>query len=71
MRDCRPVIYPPQFCIHDYYTTREVPHIHPVIHVNRQNIVNVPRHIYQPITRNIVADPGCPGSECGMEQEEY
>lgn len=68
MRDCQPVIYPPQYCMHDYYTTRVVQHIHPVIHVNRQNIINVPQHIYQPITRNMVVDQGCPGG-CGMERD--
>jgi hypothetical protein len=28
----------------------------------------VPRHIYQEVTRNVVSDPGCPGTGCGMEQ---
>jgi len=65
MRDCQPVIYPPQYCVHDYYTPRMVPYIHPVVHVNRQNIVNVPQHYYPTITKDIVVDPGCPGVGCG------
>jgi Inner spore coat protein D. len=66
MCDCQPVVHPPQYCVHDTYTFRTVTHVHPVIHINRQNIVNVPQHVYQPITRNMVVDPGCPGrgSEC-------
>ncbi len=66
---CRPVVCPPQYCVQDYYTYREVPVIHPVVLVNRQNIVNVPRHIYQPITRNMVVDPGCPGGRCGRNED--
>lgn len=57
-RHVRPVICPPQCVVRDYYTTREVPVIHPIINVNRQHIVNVPRHIYQPVTRNVVMDNG-------------
>ncbi|OLN21517.1 hypothetical protein BTO30_14395 [Domibacillus antri] len=64
-RHVRPVMCPPKCVVRDYYTTREVPFIHPIININRQNIVNVPRHIYQPITRNVVVDPGYPTRCCG------
>jgi hypothetical protein len=67
MPDCQPVICPPQYCVHDYYMARMVPYIHPVVHVNRQNIINVPQHIYQPITRNVVVDSGCPGGQCSVQ----
>ncbi len=59
-RHVRPVICPPQcvVVVRNYYTTREVPVIHPIINVNRQHIVNVLRHIYQPMTGNVVVDSG-------------
>lgn len=63
----RPIVCPPQFCVHDYYTPRVVPVIHPVVNINRQNIVNVPQHVYQPVTSNVVVNrgfqsfPGFPG----------
>jgi hypothetical protein len=58
----RPVVCPPQCVVRDYYTPREVPVIHPIVNINRQHIVNVPRHIYQPVTRNIVVDNRYPSS---------
>ncbi|WP_207652388.1 spore coat protein D [Desulfosporosinus sp. FKB] len=61
MYSCPPVICPPQYCVHDCFIPRMVPYIHPVVHVMRQNIVNVPQHFYQPMVRNVVFDPGCPG----------
>lgn len=59
-RHIRPIVCPPQCVVKDTYTTREIPVIHPVVTIHRQHIVNVPRHIYQPITRNEVVDPGYP-----------
>jgi hypothetical protein len=56
----RPIVCPPRCMYRDSYIPREVPYIHPIVHVNRQHIVNVPRHIYQPITRNVVVDPCYP-----------
>jgi len=50
----RPVICPTRYVVRDYYTTRVVPVIHPVVTVNRQNIVNVPQHFIQPLTTNVV-----------------
>lgn len=61
MCGCQPIICPPRCCVHDCFTPRIVPYIHPIVHVNRQNIVNVPQHFYQPIFRNVVVDPGWPG----------
>lgn len=57
---CNPVYCPPQYVVRDCYIPRVVPYIHPVVIVIRQNIVNVPHHIYQPHFQNIVNDPGCP-----------
>ena len=64
-RPVRPIVCPPQCVVRDYYTTREVPVIHPIININRQHIVNVPRHIYQPTTRNEVVDSAYMNPSCG------
>ncbi|MCP3763035.1 hypothetical protein NLX67_11620 [Domibacillus sp. A3M-37] len=61
----RPIVCPPRCVVHNTYIKREVPVIHPIININRQHIVNVPRHMYQPITRNEVVDPGYPRNCCG------
>ncbi|OMP66356.1 hypothetical protein BTO28_12915 [Domibacillus epiphyticus] len=63
-RPIRPVVCPPRCVVRDYYTPRVVPYIHPIVNVNRQHIVNVPRHIYRPITRNVIVDPGYPRRCC-------
>ena len=39
---CAPIVCDPQYVIHDHFIPREVPVIHPIIHVHRHNIVNVP-----------------------------
>lgn len=57
---CPPVVCPPQYCVRDCYVPREVPYIHPIVNVNRYVVVNVPRHYYQPMTQNVMVDPGCP-----------
>lgn len=57
---CRPIYCDPQVIVHDTFIPRFVPVIHPVIHVCRQNIVNVPQHIVQSSERSEVIDPGCP-----------
>lgn len=61
MEKCPPIVCPPVYQYHDCYVQREVPIIQPVIRINRQIIVNVPRYIVAPETRNEVIDPGCPG----------
>jgi len=61
IKPCKPIYCDPEYIVHDTYIPRYVPYIHPIIHVNRKNIVNVPQHIYQSQTRDVVVDPGCPG----------
>lgn len=62
-----PICCPPIYNVRDYCCPRIVPVIQPVVNVNRQNIVNVPQVIYQPVTRNVVVpannfvNPGNPG----------
>jgi len=59
--DCvKPICCPPEYCVRDYYTHRFVPVIHPIVNINRQNIIDVPQHHYQQINRNVVVDPGYP-----------
>jgi len=59
-RRCRPIVAPAQYRVHDRFVPRPQPVIHPVVHVDRVNVVNVPRHIYKPIRKQVVVDPwGC------------
>lgn len=60
MGKCDPIVCDPQYVIHDCYVPREVPIVHPIIHVQRRVIVNVPKHYVQPVVKNQVVDPGCP-----------
>ena len=57
----KPICCPPEYCVRDYYTQRAVPVIHPIVTINRQNIIDVPQHYYQHVTRNVVVNPGYPG----------
>ena len=53
---CAPMITAPQYVIHDCFIAREVPVVHPVIHVNRYHIVNIPTHYYQHSLQNVFVD---------------
>lgn len=57
----QPICCPPVYCVRDYYTPRIVPVIHPVVNVNRQNIVNVPQHYYTQTTTNVMGSQGFQG----------
>lgn len=48
-----PVCCPPTFCVQDFYTTRTIPVIHPVVNVNRVNVVNVPQHFVRPMSTTV------------------
>ena len=52
----RPLTCPPRYIVRNQFIRREIPIIHPVIHVNRVNIVNVPKHIYKPIKKNVIVE---------------
>ncbi len=43
-RSVNPRICPPEYIVRDRFIPREAPYIHPVVHVNRHHIVDVPRH---------------------------
>ncbi|WP_235801568.1 hypothetical protein [Heyndrickxia coagulans] len=53
----------PKYVYKDTYVERNVTYVHPIIQVNRQHVVNVPRHVYQRYEQNITVDPGIP-DEC-------
>jgi hypothetical protein len=61
MKPCPPIVRPPVYVYHDCYVCREVPVVQPVIHVQRNVIVNVPRYYTQPSQQQVTIDPGCPG----------
>ncbi|MEA4901831.1 spore coat protein D [Desulfitobacterium sp.] len=54
----RPICCPPQYCVQDFFTQRAVPVIHPIVTINRQNIVDVPQHFIQQTTRNVTVNQG-------------
>lgn len=54
--ECPPIYCDPQYVVHDTYVPRYVPYVHPIIHVNRKNIVNVPKHVFQESYENVVRD---------------
>ncbi len=61
----QPVVCPTQFRCHDQFIPREVPFIHPIVNINRQHTVIVPRHYVSETTRNV---PGSTVSPAGGQQ---
>ena len=57
-RRVNPKICPPEYIVRDRFIPREVPHIHPIIHVNRHHIVDVPRHIHRHFRRDEFYEQG-------------
>ena len=58
-----PVVCPTQYRHHDQFIPQEVPYIHPIVNVNRQHIVEVPRHYWTETTENVMGQtlPAQPG----------
>jgi len=54
----RPICCPPAYRVQDHYAQRIVPVIHPIVTINRQNIIDVPQHYYQETTQNVVVNQG-------------
>ncbi len=52
----RPITRPPRYVVHNEFVRCEIPIIQPVVHVNRLNVIDVPRHIYKPIRKNVVVE---------------
>ena len=59
-RSVNPVIHPTRHIVRDNFIRREVPHIHPIVHVNRHHIVNVPRHSFRHFRRDEFYEQGYP-----------
>ena len=59
----QPIVCPTQYRCHDEFMPREVPYIHPIVNVNRQHVVEIPRHFYTETTQNVMGDtlPAMPG----------
>ncbi len=69
MHGCvKPICCPPQYCVQDSYTQRFVPVIHPIVVINRQNVIDVPQHYYQQTERNVVVNQGFQGQGQGQGQ---
>lgn len=54
----KPICCPPEYRVQDHYAQRMVPVVHPVVTINRQNIIDVPQHYYQQTTQNVVVNQG-------------
>jgi len=54
--------------VQDSYTQRFVPVIHPIVVINRQNVIDVPQHYYQQTERNVVVNQGFQGQGQGQGQ---
>ncbi|RSK29011.1 hypothetical protein EJF36_20175 [Bacillus sp. HMF5848] len=59
-RCVNPIVCPTQYRVRDTFVRRPIPVIHPIVDVNRVNVVNVPRHIVQRYNQTVVVDPGVP-----------
>jgi len=53
----QPIVCPPLCRFTDSYIEREIPHIQPLINVNRQHIVDVPKTYYKEINQTVVVPP--------------
>lgn len=68
--NCNERIYcDPKHIIKDVYTEKEVIYVHPIIHINREHIQYVPRHVYEEKTIHEVIDPGYPDC-CDTNKKE-
>lgn len=57
----QPIVCPTQYRFHDCFSTQDIPYIHPVVNVNRQNVVGVPQHYYTETTENVMGSMIMPG----------
>mgnify|MGYP007042749777 CR=1 FL=1 len=53
----QPIVCPPLCRYTDSFVQREVPYIQPLINVNRQHIVDVPRTYYERINQTVIVPP--------------
>lgn len=57
MNQVEPIVCPPEYMMRDEFMPREVPVVHPIVNVNRQHYVDVPRHYYTETTENVMGAP--------------
>lgn len=67
MPQVQPIVCPPEYCFHDEFMPREVPVIHPIVNVNRQHFVDIPRHFYAETTENVMGAPVVPRGGYGPQ----
>ncbi|GAB3793197.1 hypothetical protein [Virgibacillus kimchii] len=56
-RRARPIMLPPKYVAYDHKVPRVQPFIQPVVHVDRFNVVDVPKTIHRPMRKRVVVDP--------------
>lgn len=56
-----PIVCPPEYRFHECYTTQEVPYVHPIVNVNRHNVIGVPQHYYTETTEDVMGNFYYPG----------
>ncbi|MGG4039883.1 hypothetical protein [Heyndrickxia ginsengihumi] len=63
----------PEYIVNDTYVEREITYVHPIIRVNKKHIVNVPKHVYKKVTKNVVIDPGIPDEcdDCDKHEKKH
>lgn len=61
MGQMQPIVCPTQYRFRDQFIPQVVPVIHPIVNVNREHIVPVPRHFYTETTENVMGAPVMPG----------
>ncbi|WP_153732571.1 spore coat protein D [Sporosarcina obsidiansis] len=62
----QPIVCPTQYRYNDCFTTQEIPYIHPIVNVNRHNVVGVPQHYYTESTQDVMGSTFMPGTGPGM-----
>lgn len=66
MPQLQPVVCPTQYRCHDQFFPVQQPYVHPIVNVNRQHPVIVPRHYYTETTENVMGQPVFPGQGPGF-----
>ncbi|EGQ24727.1 spore coat protein [Sporosarcina newyorkensis 2681] len=57
----QPIVCPTQYRYNDCFSPQEIPYIHPIVNVNRHNVVGVPQHYYTETTQDVMGSMIMPG----------
>ncbi|SDM83918.1 hypothetical protein SAMN04488137_2177 [Fictibacillus solisalsi] len=60
----------PEYIVKDEYTEKEVTFVHPIIHIEREHIKYVPRHVYKEESIYELIDPGFPKCNCKKKKKK-